>query len=474
MCREIVAAAARGAGETRFDVQGRAEMLENAELKSLPAETLPAATVGGEARSDVGELVGELRAAGVLPRLLSGAAGPGAGGIALPVPVQELLRSPVDCERALQRIAALARAGMPVTLSLRDLGGGDDGIGALEEFCTMLREGLGAEGLSTEGIGVSLQSHQVPLKAYLLITTALLGGGSRYVILDSLQMRHHDDRRVQRETDANWSFLWRRRSARPPLMPAYAASVTTRCALLGDEAATAVLPELGVQVPLATAWLPLVIGLPDFSDGRGRLAWDALEHALCRTVDLGERLLDCLRWPDNALERDAAENRRLAIAVGGVGDLVVERGAAPSDLACLKWIDSIVARLHAVLWARSRLLARRLGPLPSLSQPESTAGWRCDRKRSDWQQRWARALASSAIRHRNLLVLSPYSVLPTGADRASDYLDLLHVLHHADAFSFAAPPASCFRSVGEFAAFHRRAWAVMQRRNAASFVATGV
>jgi hypothetical protein len=453
-------------------------MFENADVESTPVPA-PAQRAPAEsgALPELEALAGRLRAAGVRPRLLPVRDGVSAGGAALSVPVRQILDAPAETGRTLREIAALARTGLPLTLSLRELGGDELAIDSLEEFCAALRGALVAENQEAERIGISIQSHTVPLKAYLLITTALLGRGPRYVILDSLQMRHHDNHRVQRETDDNWTFLWRRRNAEPSLLPAYAASVTTRCALLGDEAATAILPELGIQAPVGTAWLPLAVHLPDFSDGRGALCWKALKGALETAVDVGERLLDRLVWPDPALERDARANRRLAIAVGGIGDLVLERGADPADLRCLQWIDGIVARLHAVLWGRSRLLARHIEPLPSLTQSEPTAGWHCDRSRNDWQLRWRRALVDAAVRHRNLLVLSPYSVLPSGAAGLAPpagYADLLPVLHHADAFHFADPPGDGFRSREEFSAFHRRAWAVMQRRNAASFVATGV
>lgn len=446
-------------------------MLENAGLESPPPPALPQRG-DTAARRDVFDLVRELREAGVEPRILETAVGVTAGGAAITVPVRESLAA-ADGGEALREVAALARARVPVTLCLRDLGGGDAAIDALETFCTALRDRLPGESLAPASIGVSMPSHVVPLEAYSLLTSALLGHGPRYVILDSLQMRHHDDRRTQRAADRNWSFLWRRRAAGPAVAPAYAASVTTRCPLLGDEAATAVLPELGLQVPVGSAWLPLVIRLPDFSDGRGRLRWERLRHALTAAVELGERLLDRLAWPVASLARDAADNRRLAVDVRGIGDLVVERGAAPADLACLRWVEGVVARLQALVWARSRALARELGPLPSLVRSEPTIGWRCDRSRSDWQLRWRRALADSGVRHRNLLVLSPYAVLPASAADATAYLDLLPVLQHADAFGFARPPAGCFRDPAEFARFHRRAWAVMQRRNAASFVAGG-
>jgi hypothetical protein len=100
--------------------------------------------------------------------------------------------------------------------------------------------------------------------------------------------------------------------------------------------------------------------------------------------------------------------------------------------------------------------------------------WYCDIKKNDWDLRWRRAVQNSAVRHRNMLVMSPYSVLPSGAGAVGDFVDLLPVLHHADAFSFSRPRLDGFRSRDEFVNFHRRAWAVMQRRNAASLVAAGV
>jgi hypothetical protein len=95
-------------------------------------------------------------------------------------------------------------------------------------------------------------------------------------------------------------------------------------------------------------------------------------------------------------------------------------------------------------------------------------------RRNDWHRRWRRALANSAVRHRNLLVLSPYSVLPAADHSVIDLIDLLPALHHADAFSFANPRSDGCRNADEFATFHRRAFAVMQRRNAASLIAAGV
>lgn len=421
-----------------------------------------------------GKLAAELANLGFRPRLLRTSAGFTAGGAALRVEVSEVLAVQAAREGLLQRLALLLEQQVPVTLHLSGLGAGDTAIGALEVLCGFLREELRAAGLSTQRLGVSVHSHVLPLRAYTLICGALLGGGPRYVMLDGLQLRHHEDGHARSEAERNWSFLWQRRRLPPSLIPVYASSVTTRCPLLGDEAAVAVLPETGLQVPPETAWLPLEADLTGFSDGRGELRLGELETALRLAVDKADELLDHLYWPLPELAADAWQNRRLAVWVRGVGDLVAERGADPGDLRTLQWIDTVVTRIHTVLWDCSRQRALATEPLPALLRNDPGAAFACDVHRGDWQARWRQALANAAVRHRNMLVMSPYSMLPRGVPGTPGYADLLPVLHHADAFCFAGPRTGSFRNKSEFISFHRRAWAVMQRRNAASLVAAGV
>ena len=444
-------------------------MFGNTEPRAVRSAAMPK---DAAPRREIGDALRALRDAGVQPALFDTRAGPVAGGVTLPVSVPACV---ADTSGAAWRaILAYAESGVPATLVLRELGSGDAAIAALEAFAGSLRDRLGAAGLSATAPGVCLHAHAVPLPAYRLLASRLPGNGPRWVLLDALHMRPRAGTRAAREAGRTWRFLWRCRHTRYPLLPAYAAGVTTPCPLLGDEAAGAVLPALGLQVPPGSAWVPLVIYLPEFADAGARLDWERLRHALHAAVDGGEVLLDALAWPDAALARDAAANRRLAIEVRGLGDLAAARGADPSALATLRWLAGVVARVRTLLWHRSRALAQARGPLPSLVRSEPVIGWDCDRRRRHWQARWQSALATSAVRHRNLLVLSPYAMLPAEARRASDYLDLLPAIEQADAFCFAAPPAGCFGSLEDYVRFHRRAWAVMRRRHAASLVAAGV
>lgn len=419
-------------------------------------------------------LAAELGKLGIRPQLLRTPEGFTAGGAALRIDVAEVLCGEPKRERLLQRLALLLRQQVPVTLGLCGFGSGDKAITELEVLCGFLRDRLSAAGLSTQGLGVSVHSHVLPLPAYALICGALLGNGPRYVMLDGLQLRHHEDERARSEAERNWSFLWQRRQLPPSLLPAYASSVTTRCPLLGDEAAMTMLPALGLQAPPETAWLPLEVDLTGFSDGRGRLRLGDLEEALRHAVDEADELLDRLYWPLPEIAADAWQNRRLAVFVDGVGDVVAERGSDPRDLHTLQWIDSVITRIHTVLWQRSRRLALAAEPLPALLRNEPGAAFVSDVHRCDWQARWRQALANAAVRHRNMVVMSPYAVLPRRASGIDGYADLLPVLHHADAFCFAGPRTSAFKNRREFMHFHRRAWAVIQRRNAASLVAAGV
>ena len=428
----------------------------------------------GSATDMANGLVAELREHGLLTSLIEGSAGITAGGADLQVWPRELERSETATEHLMRRLGAFVHDGLPVTLSIRELGPDDAAIELLEKLCLSIRRYLGADKALLSRIGLSLHSHQVPLQAYLLISRTLLGDGPRYVIMDSLQMQYHKQSRVQEETERNWLFLWRQRGLHNAVMPAYGAGVRTGCPLLGDEASEAVLPKYGVQVPAGSAWLPIALHLPAFADSAGQITWPELHAALEACVDLGDQLLDVLSWVAPCQRSDAWLNRRLAIVVTGIGELVQSRGNDPACLKCLQWVEEIVARVRKTLWDRSHVVAGQTGLLPALARSDPSGGL-CDHShRQDWQRRWRLALASSAVRNRNLLVMSPYSVLPGEDEDTAAFADLLPVLSYADAYSFAGPATLGGWNIRDFRRFHTRAWAVMQRRNACSLVATGV
>ena len=390
------------------------------------------------------------------------------------VPLRLVLESSRATQQLLTRIQRCLQHSVPLALYFTDLDHGDSAGASLDAVCTRIRQAKADIGRREAIISTSIYSHQLPLQAYLLICTAQLGRGPRYVLLDSLQLQHHACEQVQQESERSWSFLWRQRGMRDRVIPAYAAAVRTPCPLLSDEATSGVLPGHGIQVPDSSAWLPIELPLTRFSDNRGELRWQALSEAISVCVDAGEQLLDALDWSDVTQQHDVTQNRRLAVCVSGLGDLVLRRRADPTNLKCLHWLSETIGRIHEELWAQSKQLAASGELLPSLLQSDPSTRWQDAGHREDWRRRWRRALANAAVRHRNLLVLSPYSVLPADCDAAAGFTDLLPVLEHADAFSFADPPDFGRWNIKEFKHFHRRSWAVIQRQKSASFVAAGV
>ena len=272
----------------------------------------------------------------------------------------------------------------------------------------------------------------------------------------------------------DWRVLFNRRAGLAPLWPVYATGVRTRCPLLNNESTSALLPGAGIAVPAGTAWLPMELDVSRFADAKGRIQHEALARALGACIELGDRLFSLLSWPEQRQQADAQLNRRLAIMLTGIGDLVERRNSDPADLDCLRDLDRLVAYIHDRLWEKSKQLAEICGPLPALEQQHPAGRWADESHNQDWKQRWQNAMITAQVRHRNLLVMSPYSVLPRCGPAHEGYIDLLPLIAHADALSFASPPQCPGWNASVFMAFHRRAWAVTQRRNAASFVAAGV
>jgi hypothetical protein len=293
-------------------------------------------------------------------------------------------------------------------------------------------------------------------------------------MLDSLQMQHHKDAQVQATTEANWLELWHRRQSTCAAQAVYGESVRSHCSLLADEKTASILPALAMPVPAESAWLPVEMYLPDFADSRGHLIMPAVRAALRACLEANESLAPQLHWSSELQRLDSTTNNRVALLLTGIGDLVAGRGMRASEIHSLRWADSIVRAVQSELLNTSREMARNNDTLPSLLQSDPSNIWHNFEQQHNWSGRWHQTLQAEGVRHRNLLVLSPYSVLPRGSKCSADFTDLLPVLEHADAISFCNAPTFANWNVTEFSRFHRRAWAVIMRGNPRQHIAAGV
>lgn len=367
------------------------------------------------------------------------------------------------------RIRALLFERCPVTLTLCDVSAQNGR--QLERLLRHLHRASSAPCIDRRQLGVALPDSGFPLPAYLLMSRIWLGNGPRYVILEDNNRKTAADRAAQR---ALFSTLYQQRLRQRTLEATYGLALRSRCALLPDETGTSISAPLALVGPPDSAWLPLKLNLCRYCDSRGRLHEAELHDALRSGLRIADALFDQLYWPDSRQRSDARENRRIAFLVEGIGDLVVLRRDNPSSIACLRRLDRLLAGIHASLWDESGRLAKKRGLLPALSARNPLLHLPAGAARQNWRDRWQDALAHTAVRHRNLLVLSPYALLPHNGATDPEFTDLLPLLAYADALSFADRPSFAGWCLDEFRAFHLRAAAVLRRRNAASFIATGV
>lgn len=386
-----------------------------------------------------------------------------AGGVPLPLSLREFRRETVRGEM-LTVILRLLRQGVPLTLSLNDPGARSVALANLRYCCDFLQAEIANLKLDPAAVGLSVSVRQIPLQAFQVLGSGLSGGGPRFVHLDAACARTGGRQSLAGE-DQVWAYLWRNRQLQTPLQPVYGAAVRTACSLLSDEAATCVLPVSGVQVPAKSAWLPVNVHLTGFADDTGSIDWARLLPALAEAVEIAESIFELLHWPHSDQQTDAVSNRRLAFTLSGLGELIARSGRNPRAHESLKWLGEIVARIRQTLWHRSRLLAQSHAPLPALIDADPASSCKDERWREEWRRCWQAALNESAVRHRNMLVLSPYSVLPEGVADGVAYTDLLPVIALADAVSFGGAPDFADWSLREFTAFHRRASAVFRQQN---------
>jgi len=275
------------------------------------------------------------------------------------------------------------------------------------------------------------------------------------------------------KSDRYWAELWRLRDA-DQVHTTFANLVVPQCPLLSAEPTTAVLPSLGLQVPEGSAWVNMRVDLTRFLRADGTLDEDALQRALETCVDVGEELHDVTSWPTPDMRHDAWLNRRLGIAVTGFGDLLQLRRMDPGNHDSLRFLNQLLIWIRGTLQSRSTAIARRSEQLPAITLSDPSHTLPSGGVREDWRRRWRQAVQASLVRHRNLLVISPWALFPTGTAADFRYAELLPLLRHPDACAVNKTVSIAHWNPKEFKCFHQRARAVLQQRAATSLIAKHV
>ena len=254
-----------------------------------------------------------------------------------------------------------------------------------------------------------------------------------------------------------WEHLWAMRdlAAVRVMLPA---AVSSPCPLLPGEAANAVLAAGLMPVPWASAWASVEVDLSRYLSVDGCLRLALLDAALRTAVDKGEQWHDGATWGSPAQRTDSLTNRRLSILVRGWGDVVAAGRGDPASLATLRKLQQLARHIVAVLTDRSRALAGRNGHCPAYD----VAGAQIPDHGGEMNERWRRAVGSNAIRHRNLLTLSPWDVFPREQSADYRYINLLPLLDCANSVSFRRDIDIGHWNVKEFRGFFERVSAILR------------
>ena len=417
-----------------------------------------------------GQLCRELALAGAESLLTLDSDGAFAGGVTLSAGARSIQASDGVATRFRQQAFDTLANGLQLSVSVQELGEGTDAHAAFSLVCGLLRLAMDDAGARPGSVELVVEAEALSAQAVWAVRREWLGKGHVHLLPGSSDMQDGTSCRGRRQQDVFWPQLWQACTS-GQVRTAFPTLVFPQCSLLATETATAVLPVTAIQAPIETAWLPMRLDITQFTTADGSLNEGAIEHALCRCVDIGDALHDLVRWPTARMRHDAWLNRRLAIILTGFGDLVEKRRQDPRSFASLKELCELLRWIKDILHRRSRALAQASGKLPALELSDPSRALPIGPVRDGWHARWREAVELAAIRHRNLLVVSPWSMFP--ADQPADYryADLLPLLEYVNASASSDAPKLAHWDVRKFKSFHQRAWAVLQQRDAAHQIA---
>ena len=381
------------------------------------------------------------------------------------VPVSRVLEHADALAAFIERITRWRQAGIPVCLSLTS---GEPEVCRHWSVFSAQRHDV----RRLTGLGFAIRSGWLPVDATCEALDRFFGAGPRFVFLESLHAGQPDLPGTGCHAGQLWGALVDALRMRG-LQPVYGGFVRSGCALLPDEASVEVLPETGLVVPAGSAWQCIHLPLASLCDRHGELNDRILRRVAADAVRFADDLIDHCRWPDERRQSDAERNRRVAFILTGIGDFAVRHHLDPCDFGALRCLSGIVGEIRNVLRQASGRLATERGGLLSLEDARPAAGWIDGSAGESWLRHFEEARSRSLIRHRNLLAMSPYSVLPSSSPSPPGYADLLPLIGQADAWCFSGAPSFAGWNASQFRDFHRRARAVILASQGHSSIAAG-
>lgn len=379
-------------------------------------------------------------------------------GIAIEANAELVLASEPLFARLSGQIGDALGRQLPMSVLLTGLQG-DDAASRFEGFCRRLADALDAPGAHTSLLEITISGKDPEPGFAWRIRREILGAGPLNILCDERSI----------VAESFWRQLWCLRSE-PLVSVACWPHVRSSCPLLTSEWAGNSLPGVGLQAPSESAWVTATVSLQELTDSRGDLDDDAFTAALASLVGELESTHGTARWPTAAMRHDAWMNRRLAIQFTGIGDYALQRGLHPGEPESLRSLKRFLLRARRVLCFESQRIAGSTEMLPAIDFSNPARGLSDGSLKNGWEQRWLCAVDRTGVRHRNLLVLSPWTLFPSG-NADIRFRDLAPLLRLADACVFRERPLLEHWKINEFKHFHQGIWALSHQLESNTLVA---
>ena len=197
--------------------------------------------------------------------------------------------------------------------------------------------------------------------------------------------------------------------------------------LHATERGQGVMPGGLFEVRANTAWMILEIDATRLTSP----AFLRSQLGLC--LRFADNLIDIQDWPLPALRLDALLNRRIALHIGRLGQMIANAGLNPASFGTLRQLQRWLWLVRKSFIQESNRLARNRGPFPAFGATELVASLAPCYGVADAN----RLIRNRSVRHRHLLALSPFSVFPDKRGFEVDYIwfYLLPVIICADTLS---------------------------------------
>ena len=258
---------------------------------------------------------------------------------------------------------------------------------------------------------------------------------------------------------AQWQELVDASHGNPRIELVFAGDSRPLTELMGTEKPDTVMPLSLFEAPAETAWLGMQFDLSAIPAEQIERGTGHLKKLVRVGVRLADNLIDSVTWPSKSLREDAFSNRRLAAHVTGIGDLVLRHRMDPEASSTLALVERWLRLFKRQLLRESLRLAQERGPYPALNAQRLVEAL----VPQYGQARARRIIAHRSPRHRQLLALSPYCVLPRRPTPVPPraWLNLLPLIRIADNVTMYGSAVRSMLDRADYERLLRSTWALL-------------